>query len=124
MRWALLLSAMLACGGGDEAGVSFSGNVQPILTVQCLGGGCHDAPFPAENLDLRPGAAYDQLVGVMAKQCESTLVVAGDPDASYLVNKLVGVDQCDGLRMPNQAGLQPDDFQTILDWIDAGAPDN
>ena len=104
---------------------SFSAQVLPILIAECATGGCHSGRMPAESLSLEEGLAYAELVGVAASQCaERTRVTPGAPEASYLMDKLLGVDMCAGTRMPKSGSLSEAEMQTISDWITEGALDN
>ena len=109
-------------------GVSFSGQVQPIFTANCALSGCHVPPGQL-HLALSPGAAYASLVGVPSVQCQQFERVApGDPDASYLIDKLldrVSVASCfDGTGMPPGRRLSDADLGVITQWIVEGAKDN
>jgi hypothetical protein len=53
------------------------------------------------------------------------IVKPGDPSASYLVDKLLGVDLCSGARMPPQGTpLSDASMATIAAWICQGAANN
>lgn len=70
--------------------------------------------------------AYAELVSVAADQCDTgqLLVAPGDPEASYLINKLTGVGMCFGSRMPKGSGsLSGGEIDIIRAWIGAGADD-
>jgi hypothetical protein len=72
-----------SCGCPGD-GVSFAGEVEPLLASECTGGGCHDFPALAADLDLRAGFAYGDLVEVPSSQCDERLRVApGQPSESY-----------------------------------------
>jgi hypothetical protein len=105
--------------------VSFSADVQPIFTANCTAMGCHSFPMPQEGMDLRAGQAYGNTVNVASAQCTSRLRVApGDPDNSYLVNKIEGVNLCFGAKMPKVGSLSQGEIQIIRDWVAQGALDN
>jgi hypothetical protein len=106
--------------------VSFSGHVQPIFTASCLGGGCHDSFRPQAALNLEPGEAYAQLVGVTATQCSARKrVTPGRPGQSYLVDKLTGIGMCSGTLMPKAGEPLPQaQLDAITSWIRAGAQNN
>ena len=93
-------------------------------------GSCHGGAFPAEGLDMSTAAnAYNQLVGVAARQCTTRplRVKAGDAGASYLVNKITGQGMCFGSKMPKGAfagALSAADVALISRWIDEGALNN
>jgi hypothetical protein len=114
------------CDGGPpdatpEAGacdastaVSFDTQIRPLLST-CGGEFCHAV------------WTYDSLVGKIATECcdGRMLVAPGDPDHSYLLDKLRGHGMCRGSRMPaGGVPLAPDQIQTISDWICEGAPNH
>ena len=61
-----------------------------IFTPSCTGAGCHSGGAPAEGLNLSDAAtSLAALVGVPSSQQAGVLRVAvGDPNASYLIQKL------------------------------------
>jgi hypothetical protein len=121
-----------ACSEGEcicdaGASVSFAQDVAPLLADGCAAMGCHAGAKPKEGLDLRVAAGYGDLVHVPASQCQDgrLLVDPGAPEASYLLQKMLGVDLCSGTLMPKaDAPLPEADIATISAWICAGAPDN
>lgn len=116
------------CEGGACAcpgpALSYASDILPMFVADCTSTGCHGAPVPQEQLDLRAGNGYDELVGVPAAQCGDRLLVApGDPDASYLLDKLLGVDTCFGTRMPKAADpYTAVQIDLVTAWICQGAP--
>lgn len=126
----------VACGGGQtctsgscqclNVAVSFASDIQPIFTANCALRGCHGSLRPQEGMDLSAGAAFGSLVNVSASQCGSRLRVApGDPAASYLMDKLLGVDLCYGSQMPKiGVSLAKNDIDRIGAWICNGAQNN
>jgi len=126
------LFALTSCAGDGPppsgTGSAFDQIQQQIFDRNCLSAGCHNAQSRAGNMNLSPGASYDQLVGVLpdnptARQ-EGFLRV--DPlrsDNSFILQKLLGPGVGEGSRMPlGQDPLSPADIQMITAWIDAGAP--
>jgi hypothetical protein len=103
--------------------VSFASVIAPKLEAACAGAGCHSGARPKEGLLLTAAAAYAELVGVSSAQCAGrTLVEAGSPSRSYLMNKLLGVDICAGTQMPKADMRLPHaDLDAISAWICAGA---
>jgi hypothetical protein len=97
----------------ESAGVSFRRDIQPIFDYKCAS--CHPIVYP--YLDLRPGRAYAQLVGVSPPTAPSyERVVPGQPQLSYLL--LHPVD-------PSRRGLlTAAERQLIARWILQGAKDN
>jgi len=145
MRCALVF-ALVACTapkarpGPPDAppGPSFARDVEPILDHECAHQkGCHGAePADDVDMDLRPVAAYRELVGKGAEQREGALRVKPfDPDGSFVVDKLTGrLAGHDGKRMPidRETGVSVDPSplppgfvdQILVPWIAAGAKDN
>jgi mono/diheme cytochrome c family protein len=111
---ALLLVAShrdAAPAGGQM--VSFRRQIQPIFDQTCAS--CHPGSYP--YLDLRPGHAYRDLVGVPATTAPSyERVLPGRPDLSYLV---IGPED------PSRRGLLTrHQRRLIAAWIRQGARDN
>jgi hypothetical protein len=117
---------------------SFRGEILPVFLRACAhADGCHGAkPTDSVDLDLRADAAWAQLVGRTAQARPGALrVKAGDPSASFLVDKLTGVlGPREGKKMPideiTGAPIEPSplpaDFLAgaLRRWIAAGAPNN
>jgi hypothetical protein len=89
---------------------------------------CHGAAG-AGGLDLRPGAAHDELVNAAATNAVAAAsgrrrVVPGDPDASFLWQKLTGrLAPGEGTRMPAHGRpLDGLELAVVRAWIEAGAP--
>lgn len=100
------------CGGG-AAGVSFSGDVQPIFDAKCVA--CHPVSYP--YLDLRRGRSYEQLVRVSARTRPAfERVLPGRPELSYL------------LTHPPDPSLDDlltgEERELLVRWIEEGAKDN
>lgn len=75
------------------------------------------------GLDLT-GNPHGRLVGVPSAQRPGSIrVIAGDPDNSYLVQKLEGAPGIVGVRMPRGAGpfLTEGQMLVIRRWIALGA---
>ena len=98
-----------------------------IFTPSCSLATCH-GPFTQGNLNLQVGAAYASLVGVpadnpVAHAAGKIRVVPGDPDVSFLSEKLHGtlVDG-EGTRMPGIGPALSDTAIALIDaWIRSGA---
>lgn len=107
------------CPGPD---VTYTQDIEPIMVDQCTSMGCHGFPVSQEGLDLREGIGYALLVGMASQQCAGeTLVSPGQPDSSYLMNKLLGVDMCSGTRMPKGTPLSGAETDLVASWICKGA---
>lgn len=120
------------CEDGRDGGLPATfATVSRILGDSCLGTGCHDADrfSPPVMLDLRPGHAYQSLVDQPAvERCDGgaalVRVLPGDPERSFLWQKLTRSPPCSGLQMPLGETPQPlpDCELTLLrQWIAAGA---
>ncbi|MBX7133094.1 MAG: PSD1 and planctomycete cytochrome C domain-containing protein [Fimbriimonadaceae bacterium] len=102
------LAAWIDGGASFGAGPDFASEVLPLLRGRC--GSCHGAEKPQGDLDVTSGAAL----------LKSGTVLAGNPDESILLRRIVGLD---GLpRMPKGfAPLDEKETQLIREWIAAGA---
>jgi len=98
-----------------------------VFTPSCALSGCHDgggAILP-RSMDLRAGNSHGSLVNVPSEQVARDRVEPGNPDASYLIDKLEGNQAAGTSRMP--FGGPPLDQATIdmiRQWITEGALDN
>ena len=114
-------STSTTMGGGMSASL---GDIQDdIFTPACGFGGCHDSFTAAGDLDLSTAqASFDELVGVDSLCGSAVRVVPGDPNASYLMDKLGdGASPC-GIVMPIGAPqLSDSELAEIRSWIQAGA---
>jgi hypothetical protein len=105
-------------------------DAEMILAESCGTVGCHsDGAQPAAGLDLLSPGVEARVVDVDATgvTCgNDVLVVAGDPDGSHMLDKVLGI--C-GLQMPPVTPLPPDEVEVLRDWIDdlgsssGGTPD-
>jgi hypothetical protein len=85
---------------------------------------CHRTGGPAAFLPLTDGAAYGSLVGRASSQRPGAIrVIPGDPEGSYLVQKLEGAPGITGQRMPFAGGpfLAEGQMRIIRRWIALGA---
>jgi hypothetical protein len=124
----MILLLLLACTGvpKDDTATDLEptmANVQTeIFTASCAFSSCHG---PGSGMDLSEGEAHAAIVGVAAADApDRTLVVAGDADASYLVEKCTpGASGLVGERMPDGSdGLDATRLALLRAWVDAGAP--
>jgi len=97
-----------------------------VFTPTCAVSGCHTGPSSGSlpsGMDLNTAdASFANLVGIPSIQ-QPTLsrVAAGDPDNSYLVQKIEGT-AASGSRMPLGGGvLDQALIEDIRDWIANGA---
>ena len=94
-----------------QADISYSKDIYPILESRC--GKCHMGSFTSENLNME---TYDSL---MAGSQNGAVIVAGNAKESLLARKILKGE------MPKRGPkLTPAQVQIIIDWINAGAPNN
>src|SRR5207249_2378428 len=110
-------------------GVTFAKDIQKkIFDSTCATAFCHGTGAASGGLDLSDGAAYANLVGVLAtneaaKAANLQRVLPNDPADSFLLLKLEGTLAAgQGVPMPLVGGLLPASaIDTIRRWIAAGA---
>lgn len=119
--------------------VSFEDDVQPIFSGNCAILVCHTTGAdgtnpPIQGQDLDDGAAYSNIVNVVAREGQSIGEpfikridgTSKTPHDSYLWRKINGVDIF-GSQMPPAAAqrtLSQQQKDTIQSWIEQGAPQN
>ena len=89
----------------------------PHISAQAIGG-------PAGFLPLTEGVSYGNLVNRTSGAKPGAIrVIPGDPDNSYLVQKLEGTPGIVGQRMPRTSGpfLTDGQMRIIRRWIELGA---
>jgi hypothetical protein len=126
--------AIAACAGNgdglDENGRPITEPVQTlqptlaslqsnVFTPTCTS--CHAGAGAPLGLRLEEGVAYAMLVNAPSVEAPLLRVAPGNPDASYLIQKLEGTAAA-GARMPlNGPPLSPETIATIRQWIANGA---
>ncbi len=93
----------------DEPLLSYSAEIQPIFNAHCVS--CHPGNG---GLDL------GSWTGVLDGGSSGPVVVAGNADGSWLVQRLEGA----GGVMPPSGPLPAASIQAVRDWIEQGAQDN
>lgn len=109
-------------GGPPPLTADFDSIQQNVFTPTCTTTGCHAGAAAPLGLRLEAGVSYAQLVGVPSVEVPGLLRVApGDPDASYLVQKIEGSAEV-GDRMPlGGPPLPRATIDVIRQWIVDGA---
>jgi len=136
---AIVALALAACGAGSGEGLDQNGQpivspptgLQPTLasiqdnvfTVNCAVSGCHGGAGAQYGLRLDPGFSAGNLINVPSPRDSNLIrVVPGDPDASFVIQKLQGT-QTLGDRMPDGGPyLTTATVNVIRQWIQDGAP--
>lgn len=102
--------------------VRFSRDIVPLFERHgCMDAFCHGGGVVASRYDLR---TYEGVFGpgAEAESLGACNVVPGDPDASFLLEKL-GPSPRIGARMPNgRPPLAADELDLLRAWIAEGAP--
>jgi hypothetical protein len=106
---------------GDFAdGGSTPKSAEMVLADSCGVATCHDDITKTAGLDLLSPNVEDRVVNKnsIGLGCESSiLVVAGEPDSSYLLDKVLGsVGICES-QMPLLDTLPNSDIDILRDWI-------
>ena len=124
----VLLGALVVAGcpgslSNPEAfidGGTMPKDAQTVFDESCATVGCHDDVTSAAGLDLLSPGVEGRVVDVNASGlgCESKiLVVAGNPNSSYLLDKVMGtIGICDS-RMPLLSILPDSDVEVLRQWI-------
>jgi mono/diheme cytochrome c family protein len=99
----------------EAASISFDADILPLLDEECYY--CHSPRRLKGGWD---GSTYD---AVMTTGENAPVVVPGDSRNSLLAQKMMGI-QAEGDTMPPQGLLDEARIQLVIDWINAGAPNN
>jgi hypothetical protein len=128
-----LLLQWVACGGEDEEVIvpepTLSSIQENVFKPGCSQSSCHGAREEG-GLSLVSGNSFAELVNVPAEDDEADnagklRVVPGDPDASFLIQKLEGPEAGEGDQMPDSGDPLPQEvIDVIRQWIEDGALDN
>lgn len=131
MRLALVLPLLLAaCNGAgkpDDTGGDTGGPqegwcaVQAIFNDSCVA--CHSASGQSGGLDLETDAYAAIVDQASSAYAGRTLVVPGNPDASFLYLKMSDQQGADGAVMPPNGALDAATLAVVSDWILQGASD-
>ncbi len=105
--------------------ISFKADVQPLFDNYCVA--CHQTGAAQQGLVLEEGLGRQRIVGIASSQAAMPLVTAGDPQKSYLLDKLNGTHLArggNGTAMPPEGRLEAAAIALIEGWIAQGAIDN
>ena len=107
---------LLSVSPADADPVNFQREVRPILSDNCFQ--CHGPDLKTRLAGLR----LDSREEVFAQRSSGSLIVAGDPDASLLYQRVSSEDP--GRRMPpvhSKKELTQEQIDTLRLWIEQGA---
>ena len=96
---------------GGSASVSFGQDIYPIFERECIM--CHGG---------QAGLYLDSYDHLMAGSPSSSVVVPGDPSASELVSRIMGINQ-PGMPLGDES-LNSSEIDAIVTWITEGSPNN
>lgn len=114
----------MADAGTPPASATFTEVNDQVLSARCATIGCHGAFLPQRGLDLQTDP-YEAIVDVMSSTTDDlTYVVPGDPEASFLYQKIATNSPPAGLRMPPLVPLNDESIELVRSWIAGGALDN
>lgn len=105
------LPSPLSLASDGHAAVSFADQIVPILEARCTE--CHSE----ENAEL--GLKVDTYEGIMGGSDYGTVIEAGDPDGSLLLEMIIAGD------MPEDGDpVPPEEIELLRMWIAEGALNN
>ncbi|MHC5109467.1 MAG: hypothetical protein ACYTHJ_06275 [Planctomycetota bacterium] len=106
-----------------ETSVSYENDVVPILMeAGCLNSACHGSG-QSSGYDARTWSSLFE-AGNEATSLGLCPVVPGDPDSSYLIQKLEGTAAIGALMPLGNNPLSDETIELIRTWISEGAADN
>jgi uncharacterized membrane protein len=109
---------MASCGG--EPAVSFSQDVQPIISQHCYQ--CHQAGGQGE---VASGLNLTTYEGMMKGTHSGPMVIAGDVEGSNMLVLMEGrADPSISMPHGQNEPVPKKDIQTIRTWIGQGAKNN
>ena len=96
---------VVEAGGGP---VTFNGSIGGLFAARC--GSCH-----GENAMV--GLDLTTFEGLMAGSANGPVIVSGSPDESVLIQVQMG-------EQSHFAQFTPEELELVVQWIEAGAPQN
>ena len=106
-------------------GPNFSEIQANVFTPSCTTVGCHSGAGAAAGLNLEAANSYAMLVGMpSSQQAGLQRVNPGNPDISYLIQKLEGAPGISNGQMPPSGPLPQAQIDVIRQWITQGAIDD
>ena len=124
----MVLGLLAACEASEPAGMppTLDELHERVLQPSCVFATCHGSgPSPAGELSLERDGAHASLVDMPSSVVpDAILVIPGDPDASYMMQKLTATVPTAGESMPPDAPLEAERIELVRAWIEAGAADD
>ena len=120
----ILFLLAMGCDGGEEDSTpppTFAELNERVLQPSCVFSSCHQGASAAGDMSLE-GSPHERIVDVPSMQMPDTpRVIPGDPDGSYLLQKMEQAMPFQGTQMPPTAPLSDDRVAMVRAWIEAGA---
>lgn len=113
LGWVMFGCVVVVCmpAAGDDA-VSFDRDVRPILSDTCFR--CHGPDAQTREAGLR--------LDLPAEEGDDQAIVAGDPDASPLIQRILSEDEGEMMPPPDSGKSLSDEQKQILRrWVEQGA---
>ncbi len=105
-----------------SGGLSFDDIQSTVFTPNCATAGCHTGASPPQGLNLSAGNAFANLVNIASMEVPALLRVnPGDPNNSYLIQKLEGTAAVGGQMPLGGIALDQNTIDGIRQWITDGA---
>ena len=119
---ALALVEVAGCGDGNAPIPGRLAAIEAqIFAPSCTFSSCHGATSPEQDMSLA-SPAWGAIVGVHSTEAPDLLRVApGDPEGSYLFQKIANPSPLVGVPMPPDQPLSPSAIDAIRAWIAGGA---
>ncbi len=109
----------------DQLMSTFSSINTLVLSKRCAKSGCH---LDSINPILSSNEAYANIVGKINGERTLNYIEPGQPDRSYLFQKIISSGNRSGARMPfdgaSRGYLSDAEIDSIRAWITAGAKNN
>lgn len=108
--------------GGGTVTADFQSIQENVFTPICSP--CHSGATAPEGETLDAAHSYNSIVGVPSTEVPTLdRIKAGDPDNSYLVQKIEGAAGIVGAQMPyHETPLPQSTINAIRQWVTDGAP--
>lgn len=104
--------AAVASNAPASGRIDFARQIEPIFRAACVE--CHGPEKVKARLRM------DSVAGLQAGGKNGALFVPGDPDASLLMRRVLGLDGEDQMPLDNDP-LTPEQLDTLRQWIAQGA---
>ncbi|MGA2534098.1 MAG: hypothetical protein ABSG19_13805 [Candidatus Aminicenantales bacterium] len=99
-----------------QTGNDVPANVIEIFKKNCTG--CHTGQRPPQGLSLIPSKVANAINAPSTEKPALKLIDTADPEASYLLKKIMGASDITGSRMPRgKKPLAQADIDVIKAWI-------